>query len=205
VNERELEISHLENETMIIEKEKSSLEDEVSLIMSNMDKAQSSTRNEKEKLAGVLDLCHLDNHRLEKELLETRISLNEKEMNIELLSNELRKARNTFLGIQKRKGKKEKKNKRMTREQRESKLEYEPIPKQSTTTKVVRYEVPTNVMEAYQDTTKLLLQDRDADTKNESSLSSSGNNSESALSMMSSLTLDTSCYLDVLEETNQSR
>jgi len=28
--------------------------------------------------------------------------------------------------------------------------------------------------------TKLLLQDRDADTKNESSLSSSGNNSESA-------------------------
>lgn len=194
VNDRESEISFLEREMMNIDKEKSVLKNEISMLTSTMEQSHIRTINEKEKLIGVIDICQLDNRRLEKELLETSVSLDVMKMNIELLGNELREARNTFLEIQERKIR-EKSERRRSVQKRgddgptsstndESQLEDDkPQSNQTSVLRVARERKPGSA-------------------RNTTALSNSGSSRvsmESVVTMMSALTSDFSDLVDVLE------
>jgi hypothetical protein len=227
VRDRESDITHLENEMIIIDKEKTSLENEVSILTTNITKSQSTTRNEKQKLMGVLDVCLLDNSRLGKELLETSVSLDERKMNVTLLGNELRVARDRFCNVHTKK-EMERKEQRRKREQQQQQQQPQSLGNgkvsqfdyRSTSTKdgqsslsnnkVVRYEVPTNAMDTYQTQQDTIITDEQQQqqrkpgslrTSRDPSLSSSGKSEGggSRATVMSALTMDSSDLVDVLE------
>lgn len=236
VHDRESDITHLEKEMIIIDREKSSLENEVSVLTTNITKSQSTTRDEKQKLIGVLDVCLLENSRLVKELLETSVSLDERKMNVTLLGNELRKARKRFNDVHTKKEKeKERKEQRRKREQQQhqqqqqsqlvgngkvSQFDYRSTStndgqsSSSSNNKVVRYEVPTNAMDAYQSPQDAIITDEQRQqqrkdgslrSSRDPSLSSSGKSEGggsggSRATVMSALTMDSTDLVDVLDE-----
>jgi len=197
VNDRESEISFLEKEMMTVEKEKSTLEDEVSMMTRNMEQSKTESTNEREKLVGAIDLCQLDNSRLEKELMETHVSLGVNKMNIELLGNELREARNMFIKIQMRKEREKYEYERRRRQRRNPPQVNEcSTPQSNQPLRLARYEVPMkNDKEAYQDSGER----KPGFARNTTSLSNSAVSMESAVTMMSALTSDFSDLVDVLE------
>ena len=230
VHDRESDITHLEKEMIIIDREKSSLENEVSVLTTNITKSQSTTRDEKQKLIGVLDVCLLENSRLVKESLETSVSLDERKMNVTLLGNELRKARKRFNDVHTKK-EKERKEQRRKREQQQhqqqqqsqlvgngkvSQFDYRSTStndgqsSSSPNNKVVRYEVPTNAMDAYQSPQDAIITDEQRQqqrkdgslrSSRDPSLSSSGKSEggESRATVMSALTMDSTDLVDVLD------
>eukprot|EP00984_Skeletonema_dohrnii_P011338 scaffold4515_cov124-Skeletonema_dohrnii-CCMP3373.AAC.5 len=191
VNDRESEISFLEKEMMTVEKEKSSLENEVSMMTRNMEQSKTESTNEREKLVGAIELCQLDNSRLERELMKTTVSLGVNKMNIELLGNELREARNMFIKIQMRKEREKYERRRRQRIDNESS-----VPQSNKPLRVASYEMPMNDKEAYQDAGER----KPGSARNTTSLSNSAVSMESAVTMMSALTTsDFSDSVDVLE------
>jgi len=206
VNDRESEISFLEKEMMTVAKEKSSLENEISMMTSTMEQSKAEIENEREKLMGVIDVCQVDNRRLEKELMETTVSLDVNKMNVELLGNELREARNAFIEIQKKKDQKRKDQKRKEREKHERKRGQKIDPshevKECTEAqsneplRVARYQVPTDTG-AHQNASER----KSGLSRNCASLSSSGTTSGS---LMSALTMDVSDLVDVLDGINST-
>ena len=196
VNDRESEISFLEKEMMTVEKEKSSLEDEVSMMTRNMEQSKTESTNEREKLVGAIDLCQLDNSRLEKELIETHVSLGVNKMNIELLGSELREARNMFIKIQMRKEREKYEYERRRRKRIDPPQVNEcSAPQSNQPLRLARYDVPMNDKEAYQD----VGERKPGYARNTTSLSNSAVSMESAVTMMSALTSDFSDLVDVLE------
>ncbi len=196
VTDRESEISFLEKEMMTVEKEKSSLENDISRMTSNMERSKIDAENEKDKLLGVIDLCQLDNRRLEKALMETTVSLGVNKMNIELLGKDLRDARKKFIEFQMRKERKKYERKR------EQRIDIPYLNESNSASnngsnqplRVQRYEVPTN-MGSYRDAAER----KPGYARNTTSLSNSGLSMESAITTMSALTSDFSDVVDVLE------
>ncbi len=196
VNDRESEISFLEKEMMTVEKEKSSIENDISTMTSDMERSKIDAENEKDKLLGVIDLCQLDNRRLEKALLETTVSLGVNKMNIELLGNDLRDARKKFIEFQMRKERKKYERKR------EQRIDIPYLNEGNSASnngsnqplRVQRYEVPIN-MGSYRDAGER----KPGSARNTTALSNSGLSMESAVTTMSALTSDFSDVVDVLE------
>ena len=207
VTNRESEISSLEKELMTVANEKSSLENEISIITNTMEQSKIETERERETLVGVIDVCQLDNRRLEKELIETNISVNVNRMNVELLGDELREARNMFIGIQKRKRKEREKYERRRRRgqridpssQQEVNGECIEAAQSNEPLRVAKYQVPPA-----NDNDMGTTQQQDATSECKSrysrtsaSLSSSVNTTGS---LMSALTVDVSDLVDVLDD-----
>ena len=206
VTNRESEISSLEKEMMTVAKEKSLLENEISIMTNTMEQSKIETERERDKLVGVIDVCQLDNRRLEKELIETNVSVNVNRMNVELLGDELREARNMFTDIQKRKRReREKFERRRRRGQRidpssQQEVNDECIEAQSNEpVRVARSQVvPTandNDMGTQQQDATSECKSRYS--RNSASLSSSVNTTGS---LMSALTMDVSDLVDVLDD-----
>lgn len=206
VTDRESEISSLEKEMMTIAKEKSSLENEISIMTNTMEQSRVETKREKDKLVGVIDVCQLDNRRLEKELIETNISVNVNRMNVELLGDELREARNMFIDIQKRKRKeREKYERRRRRGQRIDPSSHQEVndecidaAQSNEPLRVARSQVPTA------NDNEMGTQQQDAASECKSRYSRTSASSSSSVntsgSLMSALTMDVSDLVDVLDE-----
>ena len=212
VNERESEISFLEKVMMTVETEKSSLEKDISMLTNTMERTQLETKNEQEKLRGVLDLCQLDNRRLEKELLETSVSLDVKKMNIELLGNELHEARNAFSGRMDREKKSLRRRGLRNGDGPSSTTNGEPYnPQSNQSSKKVASHAVSHHQDSGEDSgERKLLANKDVgerklgSARSTTSLSNSGTTAESAVTVMSALTTDFGDLVDVLEGINYS-
>ena len=195
VTDRESEISFLEKEMMMVEKKKSSLENDISMMTSTLEQSKTETENEREKLIGVIDVCQLDSRRLEKELMETTVSLGVNKMNVELLGNELREARNMFIEIQKRKERQKYERKRGQKNNIDPSQLKECMEAQSNEPlRLARYQVP--VSDNGSGTHQGEGGRKSGQSRNCASLSSSGTTSGS---LMSALTMDVSDLVDVLD------
>ena len=196
VTERESEISFLEKEMMNVDKEKTCLEDEISAMLRKREESKSGTNMGKGDLCEVIDSCRVHNHKLEKELLEETVALSVKQMNVELLAGELRDARKEFIQIQNIKDR----EKRESRRQERIGSPFESTSQSSHSSRVVRYEVPTNGFEAKQDAGRR----SSGYTRNSSYLSNSSLSMESVVSMISAISADFGDLVDVLEDIDRS-
>jgi hypothetical protein len=97
---KEKEISVLEKRASTLELDTLSMRDEVSTLLEGLERTQSEFQRGRTQLLGEIDRIELGNEKLDRVCLSERILLEERKMNIEILANELKGAREKLIQIQ---------------------------------------------------------------------------------------------------------
>jgi hypothetical protein len=97
---KEKEISVLEKRALFLEQDTHSIRDEVSILRKDLEHAQGEFQQERTQLFIEIDRLELDNGKLDHICLSEGVLLDERRINIEILANELKGAREELSEIQ---------------------------------------------------------------------------------------------------------